>query len=277
MSADRFTRARGRIAAERAAASAAMAAGMTRAMGRAMGRALGRALGRATACAATALLAAVPMIAGAQTWDFEVRLDDKPVGTHRFVVSGPPTARAVESNARFDVKLLGFTVYRYRHEARERWRGDCLAEIHARTDDDGKARVVDARAPAPAETATASAPGTAPSETSTTTSASGQVGGEVAPIPGCVMSYAYWHPALVRQTRLLNPQTGQIDDARFERMPDASLRVGGREVPAIRWHLSADASGTRQDLTLWLAREDGRWIGLDARVKGGRLLTYRLP
>lgn len=183
-----------------------------------------------------------------QTWDFEVRLDDKPIGSHRFVVSGGADAREVQSTARFDVKLLGFSVYRYRHEASERWRGDCLAEIHARTDDDGKTRSVNARAD-----------------------------DADSPIAGCVMSYAYWHPALVRQTRLLNPQTGRVDDARFERLPDATLRVGGRELPAIRWKLSTESAGARQDLTLWLAREDGRWIGLDARVKGDRLLTYRLP
>lgn len=200
---------------------------------------------------AIAMLAAVAAPAAAETWDFEVRLDDKPIGTHRFVVDGGADAREVQSTARFDVKLLGITVYRYRHEARERWRGDCLDEIRSSTDDDGKVVGVDLRA-----------------------------GDAKGPIAGCVMSYAYWNPALVRQTRLLNPQTGRVDDARFERLPDATLRVNGREVPAIRWHLSAqpsDDASAKQDLTLWLSREDGRWIGLDARVKGDKRLTYRLP
>ena len=75
------------------------------------------------------------------------------------------------------------------------------------------------------------------------------------------MSYAYWHPALIRQQRLLNPQTGEVDEVRIERLPDATIPVGGRDV----------------DATLWRDRADGRWIGLDAQVKGDRLLTYRLP
>lgn len=185
------------------------------------------------------LAAVLGPAAWAQTWDFEARLDGKPIGTHRFVVSGAAAQRQVESTARFDVKLLGLVVYRYRHEAREAWQGDCLRELHSRTDDDGEPLQVDQRLAA----------------------------------PDCVMGFAYWHPRLPEQARLLNPQTGRIEDVRFERLPDAAIAVHGRDVDATRWRLRT----ATQDLTLWQARDDGRWVGLDARVKGDRLLTYRLP
>ncbi|WP_431046619.1 DUF6134 family protein [Roseateles sp. L2-2] len=192
--------------------------------------------------------------ARADTWNFDVRLDGKPIGTHRFTVEGPDEAREVTSIAAFDVKLLGITVFRYRHEARERWRGDCLQQIRSSTDDDGKPVKVDRRL----ESAT-------PGE------------------PDCLMSYAYWHPALVRQQRLLNPQTGEVDEVRIERLPDAAIPVGGRDVDASRWRITSTAPSSgksapaRQVLTLWRDRADGRWIGLDAQVKGDRVLTYRLP
>lgn len=194
--------------------------------------------------AATLLLGLACGLAQAQTWDFEVRLDDKPIGTHRFTVNGASGEREVLSEARMDVKLLGIPVFRYRHEARERWRGDCLAELQSKTDDDGKPlQVTQARNSADA----------------------------------CLMGFAYWHPKLTAQTRLLNPQTGLVEEARFERLPDASVEVGGREVPAARWKLTAiPPAGPRQNLTLWLDRSDGRWLGLDARVRGDRLLSYRL-
>lgn len=81
---------------------------------------------------AAALLALACSLAHAnQTWDFDVRLDDRPIGTHRFTVGGPPAAREVHSQARLDVKLLGLTVFRYRHEARERWRGDLSLRDHS--------------------------------------------------------------------------------------------------------------------------------------------------
>ena len=218
-------------------------------------------------------------------WDFEVRLDGKPIGTHRFVVEGEPGARTVRSLARFDVKLLGLTVFRYRHEASERWRGDCLQAIQSRTDDDGKPAEVNktfnARGPSTTSPSPAPAKSGAPSPQapSTSTSTSAEAEAET----DCLMSYAYWHPELVRQQRLLNPQTGEVDEVRIERLPDASLAVAGREVEAMRWRLTATppaAAGKpaeRQQLTLWRDRSDGRWIGLDAVVKGGRVLSYRLP
>jgi hypothetical protein len=190
-----------------------------------------------------ALLALVAAAsAGAQTWDFTASLDGKPIGTHRFVVSGPAVAREVSSTAKFDVKLLGITVYRYRHEAQERWQGDCLQQLKSSTDDDGKPVQVDEQ----------------------------RSGSD-----DCLMSFAYWHPALHTQTRLLNPQTGKVEEVRFERLPPAPLQVQGRDVQATRWRLVATTPKTKQDLTLWLDPADGRWIGLDAQVKG-RLLTYRL-
>ena len=182
----------------------------------------------------------------AQTWNFDVRLDGKPIGSHRFTVDGPPESREVLSAARFEVKLLGITVYRYRHEASERWRGDCLQDLHSRTDDDGKALEIDRRA----------------DEEGNST---------------CLMSYAYWNPRLLQQQRLLNPQTGEIDELRVERLPDAVIPVSGRDVEASRWRLSAKSAGAKQEITVWRDRRDGRWIGLDAEVKGGRVLSYRLP
>jgi len=194
------------------------------------------------------LLLALPVRAAhAQTWEFEARLDGTLIGTHRFVVSGPPSAREVESTARFEVKVLGISVYRYRLDAHERWQGDCLSELHSRTDADGELVQVDL-------------------------DRDGALQGSAR----CMMSFAYWHPRLPEQGRLLNPQTGLVEDTRFERLSDATLRVHGRDVSAARWRLFASTSTTKQELILWLGRTDGAWIGLDARVKS-RLLTYRLP
>ena len=227
--------------------------------------------------------------AWAETWNFDVRLDGKPIGTHRFVVDGPAEARVVTSTAAFDVKLLGITVFRYRHEARERWRGDCLQEIRSTTDDDGKPVQVDRRWELAAPTASTATAATGATGTTGTTGTTGAAANGTAAESVCLMSYAYWHPALIRQQRLLNPQTGEADEVRIERLPDATIPVGGRDVDASRWRITSTATSTststssgkpapaRQVLTLWRDRTDGRWIGLDAQVKGDRVLTYRLP
>lgn len=170
-------------------------------------------------------------------WHFTVLLDGSTIGEHRFLVQGGATQREVTSRARMDVRLLGLTLYSYRHEAAERWEGDCLRALRATTDDDGSRRQVTQIYP-----------------------------------DECLMSFAYWHPDLPRQTRLLNPQTGLVEPVRMQRQPPVTLQVRGRPREAQGWRIVTPA----QAVTVWYAVDDGAWIGLDAEVSGGRQLAYRL-
>ncbi|MBB3193098.1 DUF6134 family protein [Roseateles terrae] len=224
-------------------------------------------------------LLGVSGLSQAQTWNFDIRLDGKPIGTHRFEVSGPPEARTVTSDATMAVKLLGLTVFRYRHQAQERWKGDCIDAIQSTTDDDGKAEKVNWRREGGDRAGNGGSGGSngTTSGGATPDGAASSSAMDAGGAGACVMSYAYWHPALVQQTRLLNPQTGKMDEVKVERLPDATITVAGREVLAARWQLlTKPPKGDAQRLTLWLDRSDQRWLGLDARVRGDRVLTYRL-
>jgi hypothetical protein len=195
----------------------------------------------------------VPLAAAAADTDanFTVLLDGAPIGEHRFSVSGPVEARKVVSEARFAVKLLGLTVYRYRHQAVEQWRGNCLSALDASTDDDGTASRV---------TATATAEGLAV-----------MVGGSAQSLDGCVMSFAYWNPAMRQQTLLLNAQTGRHEPVRIGRVGSGSIDVRGQPVAATRWRID----GPVQPVDVWYGAQ-GEWVGLDSTVGGGRKLSYRL-
>jgi len=181
--------------------------------------------------------AAQPNADPAGRWNFEATLDGKPIGTHRFVVAGAAEARTVDSQAQLTVRILSIPVYRYLHRANEHWQGECLRELSADTDDDGGRQHVKQRYEAE-----------------------------------CLMGFAYWNPRLVTQRRLVNPQTGKIEEARFEPVPDRSIPVRGQPVSAHGWRLIAGD----QRIVVWYASDNGRWIGLDAEVKGGRQLAYRL-
>lgn len=187
-----------------------------------------------------------------RTWDFDVLLDGRPIGHHRFEVSGDAARRAVHSEAAFDVKLLGLSVYRYAFRATERWSGDCLQWLDATTDDDGQpARV---RAEREGEALRIQGPKADPSP------------------PACVMTWAYWNPeALRRQTRLLDPQTGRVDPVTITPAAPGMIRVAGRDQPGRRFHIAAPAG----PVDVWTS-PTGEWLGLDATVRGGRTLSYRL-
>ena len=189
---------------------------------------------------------------GTRTYAFTALLDGKPIGEHRFTVVTEGATRRVTSQADFSVKVLGLTAYRYRHHADEQWSGDCLAGLASTTDDDGKPATVKLVKSADANEIT-SAAGTRS-------------------VPGCLMTYAYWNPALRTQTRLLNPQTGKVDSVRVERVSSGPVPVLGRDVQATDWRIT----GGESPVDVWVD-EQGDWVGLDSPVSNGKhKLSYRL-
>ena len=200
------------------------------------------------ACAAAAAHAA-----DTRTWAFQAALDGKPIGEHRFTVVTDGAARQVTSEADFAVKFLGFNAYRYHHHAEERWSGECLAGLVASTDDDGKPARVKLVKTGDSDEITTNAGNRA--ET------------------GCLMTYAYWNPAMREQKRLLNPQTGKVDAVKAERVGDGRIAVGGKDVAATDWRIT----GGESPVDVWIS-EAGEWVGLDSMVSNGKhKLTYRLP
>jgi hypothetical protein len=186
-------------------------------------------------------------------FDFEVRLDDRPVGSHRFTVreEGGGTA-LVNSEATFDVRLLGITVYRYRHRATERWAEGCLTAMDATTDDNGRRlRVLgglrDGRFLLE-QPATATAPS------------------------ACLLGYAYWdRDRLLRQRTLLNPQTGVLDAVRFESLGETPLQVRGVAQAADHFRLHS----AQFVIDLWYSKT-GEWLQLESTTTSRRRLHYRL-
>jgi hypothetical protein len=196
-----------------------------------------RRIGLALALCGAALQAAAAAPTG--EWIFRALLDGEPIGQHRFSVSGEGDERRVVSEADFAVKFLGITAYRYRHRATERWQGNCLNALDSTTDDDGR--------PAAVRVDRTDA------------------------LQGCVMSFAYWNPAIQTQTRLLNAQTGRFETVQVRRIGSGSIEVRGKPVEANEFRIT----GAAQPIVVWYTPR-GDWVGLDSIVAGGRKLSYRL-
>jgi hypothetical protein len=182
-------------------------------------------------------------------WNFQVTLDGQPIGEHRFMSTASGDDRQVSSDASFVVKMLGLAVYRYRHQAIEQWRGNCLTGLAATTEENGRTTRVRAEAE-----------GTAALQAD-----------NAQPLVGCVMSFAYWNPAILTQNRLFNAQTGRAETVQVKQQGSDTVEVRGVPVTAARWRIT----GTTQPIDLWYAA-DGEWIGLDSTVSTSRRLSYRL-
>lgn len=193
----------------------------------------------------------VAATSGSRVFHFTATLDGKPIGEHRFEVHEADGRTHVTSRARFDVKFLMFTVYRYRHEAQEVWDGNCLSRLDAHTDDNGRAHALTAeRSPDGLRVDTAEA---------------------TREIPGCVSSFAYWDPRILTAEQLLNTQTGDYHPIEVRHLGSEPVAVGGVPVAAERWRLRAEDL----EIDLWYA-PDGRWLALESPARGGRRLRYTI-
>jgi len=161
-----------------------------------------RALRQGMAALACAAALAPGLAAGAdlatREWRFHVSLDGRPIGEHRFVLRDAGDSRELTSEARFRVRVLFFDAYRYDHRALETWRGDCLQQLDASTEVNGKRTVV-----------------------------------AVTPVDECVQTFAYWNPSILAAHRLLNPQTGEYVPVQISEL--GGDVIGGQ--PAERFRL----------------------------------------
>lgn len=199
------------------------------------------------------IAAALPLVTtastGAREWHFDVSLDGRVIGEHRFRLRQDGEARELTSEASFRVRLLFFDAYRYEHRAHEQWEGDCLRRLDARTDANGTRTVV--------------------SGERTSVGFVLEVGDAAeAALDNCVQTFAYWNPSILDARRLLNPQTGEYQSVKVLEM--GRERIG--EQLATRYRLIG-GGGSPLEIDLWYTPAL-EWLALESKTAEGRRLRY---
>jgi hypothetical protein len=222
----------------------------------------------AVVCASSAV-AAANLTTGAdeRSWSFKVFLDDREIGYHDFRVVDTPAGRELDSEARFDVKVLFINAYKYRHESHERWDDGCLVEIDARTRagsernalagrDVGQAFALQKLATQRKRTSDTADPTDAPAVTYES---------------DCVSTFAYWNPDFLSRDRLLNPQTGDLVPVHVESMGVGTVQVAGVETAVERYRINTPDG----EVEVSYARVGGEWewVALESPIEG-RILRY---
>lgn len=184
-------------------------------------------------------------------WEFRVLLDGAEIGTHVFTLDEQADRRLLRSEARFDVKFLFLTAYRYRHRTEEEWADGCLHEIDAETVANGKEQHV---------------VGMRQDEHFVL-----EKGGSREKLPRCIMTFAYWNPAFLSEDRLLNPQTGEFLDVDVTELPATEMTVRGKTVEGHGYRVTAKDL----ELQVWYS-PDREWLALESTARGGRKLRYEL-
>jgi len=186
---------------------------------------------------------------------FRVLLDGDPIGYHRFHVKHIDERQTIDIDAKLKVTFLGIPVYRYQHRNRETWQQGCLASIVSSTVDGGDDFYIEGR------------------DIGRQFELSTQ-DGDAEIDAGCVMSFAYWDREFLQQSKLLNAQNGEYLPVEISAQGVDELQVNGSTVSASRHRLLNTDRGI--DISVWHAVDDGRWLSLESRVDGGRVIRYLL-
>ncbi|WP_299079545.1 DUF6134 family protein [uncultured Paraglaciecola sp.] len=188
---------------------------------------------------------------GESRWQFDVLLDDKKIGYHDFLVKEQGGQQVIQTNARFDIKILFIKVFSYRHENEERWQGNCLRAINATTDSNGDDFVVRGEA--------------------TSDGFSVKTLSDQQDLPACLMTFAYWNPDFLQEKRLLNSQTGEYEAVTITQQGQEDVLINDKAVKAVKYLIDVEAG----PITLWYAADDRQWLALESVVEGGKTLRYQ--
>lgn len=197
------------------------------------------------------LFAAEAVNATEQEWRFRVFLDDKEIGYHNFFLQADEEVSRLQSEARFEYRLLFVKLFGYQHDNIEKWRGNCLTEINSKTDANGQPYQVN---------------GSLDGETFLLSGSAGE-----SQLPPCSMSFAYWNPEFLEQDQLINVQNGEVLDVEVSAPELVDLEVRGVMQPAYRYLLGAG----EMKIELWYS-ENNEWLALETDARGGRRLRYQL-
>ena len=189
-----------------------------------------------------------PTLGTAQTWDFDVSMDGKSIGSHQFILSEKDnTQQVLKSDAKFNVKFLGINVYKYTHQADELWQNNCLKKLEAKTQENSKTNVVKGFQDK--------------AVFKIISPKSAELNAE------CVMTFAYWNPKILQQQKLLNPQTGEYLPVKVSSLGKETILAKGSNVSAE--HFKIDTEQFKLDVWYGI---DGEWLALQSQTPDGRIV-----
>ena len=192
-------------------------------------------------------------------WSFDVYLDNKLIGFHTFKLSN----NNLLSDAKFKVNFLFLTAYEYQHTSKEQWNDDCLTSLDATT----KENKTISKVKASLENGNFFVNGNVDKNEKNRS------------LPGCVMTFAYWNPKILTQTKLLNPQNGEYLDVSFKPESDKKIDFKGELKNVKVFHLLGNSSESladkpKIDILIWYDNNN-EWLGLRSITPEGFTISYK--
>lgn len=204
---------------------------------------------------AAGLAATPPDTANASPTDgtlrFEVVLDGRRIGAHTLAFETQTDGSLqVAIDIDLGIRFGPFTVFEYTHRNRTIWRDGRLLSLNSETDDNGERHWVRAIS----------------SDTNLAIQSDREAALDVAP---SLLPSTYWMVSTVRQTQLINSQTGELLDVTVRKVARDDIDGPGGVIPATHYRLEGDL-----EIDLWYD-DAGVLVGLAFIARGARV-EYRL-
>jgi len=187
----------------------------------------------------------------AKSWNFDVFYDGKNIGEHSFLVTKKLDKTEVSVNASFDINILFFNAYKYRHTNKEIWADQCLESINSKTNDNGTEYRVQGE-----------------KKNNILEVNNNQ---ELFQFDTCVKTFSYWDKNIVNSHELLNSQTGKVENIVVTSLGTNTIDSVLGKQSASKYRIQAKTFS----IDLWYSVK-GEWLALQSTTEDGNILTYKL-
>ena len=174
------------------------------------------------------------------------------IGHHSLTFQKNGAQLTVSTAIDLAVKFMGVTAYRYTHRAQEVWTGDTFQGLTAQTDDDGKKHAIQIRRDGAALIIERNA------EAVRTT------------LPPQLLPSTHWNIRQVRQSALVNTQTGTEARVQVAVLGRETIRTASSSIDATRYRYTGDLV-----MDQWFD-DAGRWVKTSFTASDGSTVEYVL-
>lgn len=182
---------------------------------------------------------------------FDIVREGTVVGHHQITFRRDGDNLQVRSDLKIKVKVLFFTVYRYKQTREEVWRDSKLIGLVSRADDDGTLYDIKGLA--------------GPKGIIITSGKLSWI------LPPDSVPASYWNISMVTgKGPLVNAQSGRVTDVKPVRIGDEKVTVAGKQIVATHYRLIAE---TPRDV--WYDA-NGRWVKMTTTGSDGSLVEWVL-
>jgi len=182
---------------------------------------------------------------------FEILRNGKPIGEHQLEIERKDNETRVVAQSTIDVTLLGFTIYRMRYQAEERWDEQGIRDLWVEVDDDGRQMRITGQ------------------RRDNQFHWSG-IDGREQRLSMPVFTTNHWNPNVIEADRVLNTLTGQMNQVKIEPVHDGAAKTTRSiaETDLAVYRYNGDLN-----IQSWYDQE-GQWHGLRFKGRDGSDIEY---